>query len=98
MGSPRRIILLDSPPLLITNEGRILIKLAAQIVLVARAGHTPRNALQEAVSLFDPRQAGGLVLNQVGGAGNDGYYSYGSYGAYGANAPAIGTGTDDHEA
>jgi protein-tyrosine kinase len=105
VGSPRRIILLDSPPLLITNEGRILIKLAAQIVLVARAGHTPRNALQEAISLFDTRQAGGLVLNQVGGAGSDGYYTYGSYGAYGAsgngNGPAIaafGSGTENNEA
>jgi len=101
VGSPRRIILLDSPPLLITNEGRILIKLAAQIVLVARAGHTPRNALQEAIALFDSRQAGGVVLNQVGGAGSDGYYSYGSYGAYAANAngPAIGieSGSENNE-
>jgi len=101
VGSPRRIILLDSPPLLITNEGRILIKLAAQIVLVARAGHTPRNALQEAIALFDSRQAGGVVLNQVGGAGSDGYYSYGSYGAYAANAngPAIGieSGPENNE-
>jgi protein-tyrosine kinase len=103
VGSPRRIILLDSPPLLITNEGRILIKLAAQIVLVARSGHTPRNALQEAVSLLDTRQAGGLVLNQASGAGSDGYYSYGAYGAYGADAnppeiAAIGTGIDNDEA
>jgi protein-tyrosine kinase len=102
VGSPRRIILLDSPPLLITNEGRILIKLAAQIVLVARSGHTPRNALQEAISLFDTRQAGGLVLNQAGGVGSDGYYSYGSYGTYGANGntpaiAAIGTGIENDQ-
>ena len=42
---PRRILLLDSPPLLITNEGRALLKIAGQVVLVMRAGHTPSHAV-----------------------------------------------------
>ena len=62
---PRRIVLLDSPPLLVTNEGRALLKIAGQVVLVVRAEVTPRDAVQAAVSLFDPQQAGGVVLNQV---------------------------------
>jgi protein-tyrosine kinase len=79
---PRRIVLLDSPPLLITNEGRALLKVAGQVVLVMRAGHTPRHAVQDAVALFREEQAGGIVLNHVGGGGADGYYyGYGSYGA-----------------
>jgi protein-tyrosine kinase len=77
---PRRILLLDSPPLLITNEGRALLKLASQIVLVVRAGHTPRQAVQDAVALFDAQQAGGLILNQVQTSQKEGYYGYGSYG------------------
>jgi protein-tyrosine kinase len=77
---PRRILLLDSPPLLVTNEGRTLIKVAGQIVLVVRAGHTPRHAVQEAVALFDSQQAGGLILNQVAVGSGEGYYGYGSYG------------------
>jgi protein-tyrosine kinase len=90
--NPRRIMLLDSPPLLITNEGRTLVKIAAQVVLVVRAGQTPRHAVQDAVELFDLQQAGGLILNQVPVApGGEGYYGYGSYGAYGA------TGTDVNE-
>jgi len=81
--APRRILLLDSPPLLITNEGRALLKLASQIVLVVRAGHTPRQAVQDAVGLFDAQQAGGLILNQVQTSQKEGYYGYGSYGTYG---------------
>lgn len=80
---PRRILLLDSPPLLITNEGQALVKIAGQIVLVVRAGHTPRQAVQDAIALFDTQQAGGLILNQVQMSQTEGYYGYGSYGTYG---------------
>jgi protein-tyrosine kinase len=79
----RRILLLDSPPLLITNEARALTKIAGQIVLVVRAGHTPRQAVQDAIGLFDPLQAGGLILNEVQLSKKEGYYGYGSYGTYG---------------
>ena len=84
----RRIVLLDSPPLLITNEGRALVKVAGQVVLVVRAGYTPRHALQEAVELFDAQQAGGLILNHVAGDGNEDYYGYGLYGANGIDVDA----------
>jgi exopolysaccharide/PEP-CTERM locus tyrosine autokinase len=76
---PRRILLLDSPPLLITNEGQALVKIAGQIVLVVRAGHTPRQAVQDAIALFDVQQAGGLILNQVQASKKEGYYGYGYY-------------------
>jgi protein-tyrosine kinase len=82
--NPRRILLLDSPPLLVTNEGRALVKIAGQVVLVVRAGETPRHAVQAAVELFDAQQAGGVVLNQVQGSSTEGYYGYGSYGTDGA--------------
>jgi exopolysaccharide/PEP-CTERM locus tyrosine autokinase len=87
---PRRILLLDSPPLLITNEGRALVNMVDQIVLVVRAGHTPRHAVQEACSLFDEKKAGGIILNQVPAASGAGYYSYGAYEEYGVS----GTKTD----
>src|ERR1700722_11205283 len=78
---PRRVVLLDSPPLLITNEGRALLKVAGQVVLVMRAGHTPRHAVQDAVALFGAEQAGGIILNHVGGGEASGYYyGYGTYG------------------
>ena len=77
--NPRRILLLDSSPLLVTNEGRALVKIAGQVVLVVRAGVTPRQAVQAAVGLFDPQQAGGVVLNEVQASSKEGYYGYGSY-------------------
>ena len=83
--NPRRIMLLDSPPLLITNEGRALVKIARQVVVVVRAGQTPRLAVQEAVALFDETQAGGIVLNQVAVNDRGDYYGYGAYGPYGTN-------------
>jgi protein-tyrosine kinase len=78
--SPRRILLLDSPPLLVTNEGQSLVKLAGQVVLVVRAGETPRHAVQAAIGMFDEKQAGGVILNQVTAGLTGGYYGYGAYG------------------
>jgi protein-tyrosine kinase len=79
----RRILLLDSPPLLITNEGRALIKIAGQVVLVVRAGETPRHAVEAAIGMFDEKQFGGLILNQAKVGLTEGYYGYGAYGAAG---------------
>jgi protein-tyrosine kinase len=78
--NPRQILLLDSPPLLITNEGRALVKIAGQVVLVVRAGETPRHAVQAAIGMFDEKQAGGVILNQVTVGFTEGYYGYGAYG------------------
>jgi protein-tyrosine kinase len=78
--NPRRILLLDSPPLLITNEGRALVKIAGQVVLVVRAGETPRHAVQAAIGMFAEKQAGGVILNQVTVGLTEGYYGYGAYG------------------
>jgi protein-tyrosine kinase len=84
--NPRRILLLDSPPLLITNEGRAIVKIAGQVVLVVRAGETPRHAVQAAIGMFDEKQAGGLILNQVKAGLTEGYYGYSTYGTPGDDA------------
>ena len=81
--NPRRILLLDSPPLMITNEGRALVKIAGQVVLVVRAGVTPRHAVQAAIDMFDEKQGGGLILNEVKVGLTEGYYGYGAYGTPG---------------
>jgi Mrp family chromosome partitioning ATPase len=77
---PRRIVLLDSPPLLVTSEGRALTKMAGQIVMVVRSGKTPTHALQDAVKLFEPHQMGGIVLNDGRLTLTEGFYGYGYYG------------------
>jgi exopolysaccharide/PEP-CTERM locus tyrosine autokinase len=78
--NPRRIVILDSPPLLITSESRALAKIAGQILLVVRAGHTPRHAVRDAITLFGEQQAGGIVLNQGHAGFTENYYGYGAYG------------------
>jgi protein-tyrosine kinase len=81
---PRRVLILDSPPLLVTNEGAALIKIAGQVVLVVRAGVTPRPAVQSAIALIGPEQSGGIVLNQVQESTGEEYYGYGAYGSDGS--------------
>jgi protein-tyrosine kinase len=84
--NPRRILLLDSAPLLVTNEGRVMVKMAGQVVLVVRAGVTPKHAVQAAIELFDAQQAGGVVMNEVQTGFTEEYYAYGSYGTDGAQS------------
>jgi len=80
---PRRLVLLDSPPLLVAAEGRALVPNAGQVVLVVRAGQTPPQAVQDAVALFGEQQAGGIVLNDMTSGPGNRYYGYGQYGGYG---------------
>ena len=78
----RRIVLFDSPPLLLTSEARVLAGYVGQIVVVVEAGVTPRRSLLEAIELLDPSKAINLVMNkseQLIGIGD--YYSeYEQYG------------------
>jgi protein-tyrosine kinase len=77
---PRRVVLLDSPPLLLSSESRALVEIAGQVVIVVRAGGTPRRALEEAIGYIGEDKPLGLVLNQSQMALSEGYYGYGSYG------------------
>lgn len=86
---PRRLIVLDSPPLLLTNESRELVNIAGQVVLVVRASATEQSAVAEAVSLIPDGKNVGLVLNQVDPNSADvQFYGYGRYGHYGNASPS----------
>jgi protein-tyrosine kinase len=78
--NPRRLIILDSAPLLVSSEARALTRVPGQIVLVVRAGVTPRRAIQDAVSQVDRQKLQGLVVNQARGLPGDDYYGYAAYG------------------
>jgi len=73
---PRRIVLLDSPPLMLTTESRALAAVAGQIVLVVRAAHTAQQTVLDALSYLEGRSVA-LVLNQNMNAAPTGYYYYG---------------------
>lgn len=79
--NPRRIVLLDAPPLLLSSEARSLLALPGQVVVVVRAGRTPRGAVREAMELVDENKLTGLILNEGRGRVNDGYYGYDYYGS-----------------
>lgn len=82
-GQERRIVLFDSPPLLLTSEARVLASYAGQIVVVVESGITPRRSLLEAIEMLDPTKAINLVLNKSRQLlGIDGYY-YNAYEPYG---------------
>ena len=79
---PRRVVLFDSPPILLSSEARILLSVMGQVVFVVRAGVTPKAAVMEALGQIEEHRYVGLVLNQSQTQPSDGYYGYGyGYGA-----------------
>lgn len=83
-----RVVIFDSPPLLMTSEARVLASRMGQIVLVVCAGVTPQQAVVEAVESLDDEKAISTVLNRSSyGFGSGGYGGYGGYG-YGSVSTA----------
>jgi len=84
-----RLIIFDSTPLLATAEPGVLAKLVDGIIIVVRAGETPRETIQQALGSLDKEKIMGVVLNQVEFKssalfkryfGSNGYYSGYGYG------------------
>jgi Mrp family chromosome partitioning ATPase len=74
--NPRRLVIIDSSPLLVSSEARALIQLPSQIILVAQSGLTPRRALQDSIAQIDRKKLQGLVLNNVHAKTQNQYYGY----------------------
>jgi len=72
--NPNRIVLLDSPPLLLTSESRALAAIVGQVVVVVHAGHTPQQAVVDAVAHIPADKAVGFILNQCSLHTSEGYY------------------------
>ncbi len=71
-----RIIIFDSPPLLLTTESRVLAAHMGQIVLVVRAESTLQSDVHHALSNIESCPVKMLVLNQARTA-SKGTYGYG---------------------
>lgn len=81
---PDRVVIFDSPPLLVTTEARVLAQYMGQIIVVVEAGKTPRAAVTEALSTVDgTAEVIGMLLNKAKGFGAGGYGGYGGYYGYG---------------
>jgi protein-tyrosine kinase len=61
---PDRVIVFDSPPLLMTTESRVLASHMGQVVLVVASGSTPRAAVTEALEAVQAVPVVGLVFNK----------------------------------
>jgi protein-tyrosine kinase len=79
--NPRRLILFDAPPLLVSSEARALAAIPGQLVLVARTAHTPQQAVTDALAHIDRQKLRGLVLNDAVVGDQHGYYGYSVYGS-----------------
>ena len=73
-----RIIIFDSPPLLVASEAGVLASRMGQIVMVVEAGKTSEAALKDALGRIESSNVAGLLLNKGEGPGLG--YSYGGYG------------------
>jgi protein-tyrosine kinase len=77
---PDRIIIFDSPPLLLTTEARALATHMGQIVVVVQSGETTQAAVREAVSTVEACPLKMMVLNKATQSASDRYgygYAYG---------------------
>ncbi|MBM4346950.1 MAG: polysaccharide biosynthesis tyrosine autokinase [Deltaproteobacteria bacterium] len=88
-----RMIILDTTPLLATSEPEVLSKLVDGIIIVVRAGITPRETVRQAIASLEKEKIVGFVLNDLHFKssalssryfGADGYYYKYGYG-YGKN-------------
>ncbi|MDH3979096.1 MAG: XrtA-associated tyrosine autokinase [Gammaproteobacteria bacterium] len=79
---PDRIVIFDSPPLLLASEARVLAGLMGQVVMVVEESMTRQHAAQEAVEMLADNEIVGIVMNKgrhkskEGGYGGYGYYPY----------------------
>jgi receptor protein-tyrosine kinase len=81
---PRRIVLIDTPPLLVTSEAGVLASLAGQVIVVVKASETPQEIVLRAVETLPEEKSVSLVLNQVLSVPERSYGHYGYYGEYGS--------------
>ena len=80
---PRRIVLIDSPPLLVTSEAGVLTSLAGHVIVVVKASETPQQVVEQAIATIAEDKPVSLVLNQVVSMPDHHYGYYGYYGDYG---------------
>ena len=85
-----RIVIFDSPPLLLTTEARVLASHMGQVVIVVQAGKTLQSDVQSALAAIDSCPIRLMLLNQAQTSSHGGYgYGYGGYGyGYGRNPEA----------
>ena len=81
---PDRVVIFDSPPILVTSGAGVLASLVGQIVFVVHAERTLNSQVKESLKQLNRKENVGLVLNRSREwGGNKGRYGYGYYYYYG---------------
>jgi exopolysaccharide/PEP-CTERM locus tyrosine autokinase len=90
-----RVIIFDSPPLLVTTEARALASHMGQVVLVVRAERTTHSEVRHALSLLELAPVKMLMLNQAADPSANGHnYGYGYGYGYGYEKKDAGGGEE----
>lgn len=74
--SRERIVVIDSPPLLVTSEAQVLASLVGQVAFVVKANETLEKEFISAIERLDHSKYVGLILNQSDEEAESGYYGY----------------------
>lgn len=78
---PDRIIIIDSPPLLVTSEAQAIANQVGQIVLVIEFGKTGHQSVSEMQEMLDSEKAINVIINKSQQITRGSYYGEG-YGYY----------------
>ena len=74
---PGHVVIIDSPPVLATPDPLVLSRQVDGVIIVIRAGKTPKDYLAKALSSFNSNKVLGVVLNGADlGLGSKYYYYY----------------------
>lgn len=76
---PDRYIIIDTPPVLLFAETKMMSGLADGIIFVIREGQAPLHHIMEALDLLKEEHIMGIVYNDAGPEGLNGSYPYHSY-------------------
>jgi len=98
---PNRVIVFDSPPLLLTTEAAVLASFMGQIVFVVSSDSTPQHAVTQAIEHIGEDKMVGMLLNRARKRTNPySYYTYeyrgGPYG-YGHRSEDSASGAGNQE-
>jgi protein-tyrosine kinase len=77
--SKRRVVVFDGPPLLVTNEARVLAANAGQVIFVVDAESTPQKAVARALDSVQACPVVHVVLNRSQPSNSMYGYGYGYY-------------------
>jgi len=78
---PDHMVIIDSPPVLATPDPLVLGRQVDGVIMVIRAGKTPKDYLAKALGAFNSNKVLGVVLNGADlGLGSKYYYYYSSNG------------------